>query len=37
VTMGGNNLLAAYGDAVAARRAIQTVVAAGQVRSAIDH
>jgi lysophospholipase L1-like esterase len=30
VTMGGNDLLAAYGDAAAARRAIQTVVANGQ-------
>jgi hypothetical protein len=31
VTMGGNDLLAAYGDATAARQAIQTVTPNGQV------
>ena len=31
VTMGGNDLLAAYGDATAARRAIQTVVDNGRL------
>jgi lysophospholipase L1-like esterase len=31
VTMGGNDLLAAYGDATAARRAIRTVVDNGRV------
>jgi hypothetical protein len=31
VTMGGNDLLAAYGDATAARQAIQTVTHNGQV------
>jgi lysophospholipase L1-like esterase len=31
VTIGGNDLLAAYGDAIAARRAIQTVVANGRL------
>jgi hypothetical protein len=31
VTMGGNDLLAAYGDATAARQAIQTVTPNGQL------
>jgi hypothetical protein len=31
VTMGGNDLLAAYGDATAARRAIRTVVGNGRL------
>jgi len=31
VTMGGNDLLAAYGDATAARRAIRTVVDNGRL------
>src|SRR5215212_8379153 len=31
VTMGGNDLLAAYGDATAARRAIRTVVENGRL------